>query len=155
MGVKGNSPRPRARPGNAAGEVAAMAGGKEVDGARGLGARSHETRNKLHGEKEGSTAKLTARKIGVVGGSKMVVRAEGRTADPGDLRLGSYSFRARRARRKRAGNSRGTRGGSRLPFKESAERGDAPTTRSRAAVAQRLDRALRLRKEGERADGQG
>ena len=26
----------------------------------GLGARSHETRNKLHGEKEGSTAKLTA-----------------------------------------------------------------------------------------------
>ena len=109
--MKGNSPRPRARPGNAAGEVAAMAGGKEVDGARGLGARSHETRNKLHGEKEGSTAKLTVGKIRVDGGSKMVVRAEGRTVDPGDLRLGSYGFRARRARRKGAGNSRGTRGG--------------------------------------------
>ena len=94
-GVKGNSLRPRARPGNAAGEVAAMAGGKEVDGARGLGARSHETRNKLHGEKEGSTAKLTAGEIEVDGGLKTVVRAEGRTADLGDLRLGSYGFRAR------------------------------------------------------------
>ena len=98
--MKGNSPRPRERPGNAAGEVAAMAGGKEVDGARGLGARSHETRNKLHGEKEGSTAKLTAGKIGVVGGSKMVVRAEGRTADPDDLGAMAAGFLGARQTRK-------------------------------------------------------
>ena len=44
-GVHANSPRPRERPENAAEAVVAMAGDAEVDGAHGLGARGHETRN--------------------------------------------------------------------------------------------------------------
>ena len=53
-GVRANSPRPRERPEDAAEVEVAMAGGGKVDGARGLGARGHEMRNKRHGEKEGS-----------------------------------------------------------------------------------------------------
>ena len=53
-GVRANSSRPRERPEDTAEAEVAMAGGGKVDGARELGARGHETRNKRHGEKEGS-----------------------------------------------------------------------------------------------------
>ena len=53
-GVRTNLPRPRTGLEDAAEAEVAMAGGGKVDGARGLGARGHETRNKRHGEKEGS-----------------------------------------------------------------------------------------------------
>jgi len=48
-----------------------------------MGSRSHETRSKLHGEKKGSKAKLTAGKNGVDGGSETADHAE---ADDGSWR---------------------------------------------------------------------
>ena len=42
-GVRANSSRPREQPEDMAKAKVAMAGGGKVDGARGLGARGHET----------------------------------------------------------------------------------------------------------------
>ena len=100
-------------------------------GARGLGAISHETRNETHGEREGTTVKLTAGKDGGGDGSETAARAE----VDGEIRRprndGCWGLRCVSGAKLERG-SRGARGGARLPFNEAeGHEGGAPTTPGR------------------------
>ena len=111
-GEQGNSPRPMKWPENAAEAAVAMAGGREQSGARETDTRSHETRIKLHREREGTTKKLTAVRNGVYGGSETAVHAEGWTADPDDLGAAVFGVHGSCECKMGAGiGSKGARGG--------------------------------------------
>ena len=84
-GVLANSSRPRRRPEDAAGEVAAMVGGKELHGVATV--RQIEST-----EREGNKAKLTATSIGDERGSGTAVRAVSRTAELGARGGGCSGF---------------------------------------------------------------
>ena len=75
-GSEGNPPRPIRRPKGSAEMAVAMAGSRKLVGAHKTGSTGHETRNKLHGEREGRTVKLTAGRNGVDGGSETADHAE-------------------------------------------------------------------------------
>ena len=79
-----------------------MAGGRELADAPKTRSTANETGNKLHWEREGNKAKLTAGKNGVDGGSEKTGDADG----------GPWSFSVRRLRpRARAKMERGAREG--------------------------------------------
>ena len=69
--------KPRNRPEGAAVAAVAMDGGRRAIGARGYGARSHQTPKKKVGEREGSMGRLTAGKIRVRDGSGKTSDADG------------------------------------------------------------------------------
>ena len=110
-----------------------MAGGREQSGARETDTRSHETRMKLHREREGTTEKLTAGRNGVYGGSEMAVHAEGWTADPGDLGAAVFGVHGSCECEMGAGiGSRGARGGHGSLLNETEERATCPRREERA-----------------------
>ena len=80
---------------------------REHTAARETGSRGHETRNKLHGEREGRTTKLTAQKNRVYGGP----RGGRRRIPPTSVRRLLGLPRCLANAKKRAGSSRGARGG--------------------------------------------
>jgi len=75
-GVHATSSRPRRRPEERAEAAVAIAGDAELPGACGYGSRSHETRNRWHGEKEGSKGFLTVGENEDGGGSRTADHAE-------------------------------------------------------------------------------
>ena len=71
------------------------------------GSRSHETRNKLHGEREGRTTKLTAGKNGVDGGLETADHAEADGGSRRTLRRLLWLPRRLANAKKRAGRQQG------------------------------------------------
>jgi len=71
------------------------------------GSRSHETRNKLHGEREGRTAKLTAGKNNVDGGLEMADHTEADGGSRRTLRRLLWLPRRLANMKKRAGRQQG------------------------------------------------
>ena len=63
-GERANTSMPRNRPEGKAWAADTMAGGMELADVYGKGAKSHETRNETHGEREGTTASSPRAKIG-------------------------------------------------------------------------------------------
>ena len=130
-GERANTSMPRNRPEGKAGAVDTMTGGLELADVCGKGAKSHETRNEMHGEREGTTASSPRAKIGGGDGSETAACAE----VDGEIRRprndGCWGLRCVSGAKLERG-SRGARGGARLPFNEAeGHEGGAPTTPGR------------------------
>jgi len=80
---------PRNRPEGKAGAADTMAGGMELADVCGKGAKSHETRNETHGEREGTTASSPRAKIGGGDGSETTATRTARSVVGGAPPCGS------------------------------------------------------------------